>query len=125
MFWAHFGFWVNVLLCHTAKSPKTWQGPGGFVDQSAHAGTAKKQVTHFWNLNITHASLKLDGVPTDKEIKCDFGDWGDSTIANNILFDFAFRNAQKASHGVSLDELRTKLTNAGRAQINRRYIYVI
>ena len=83
----------------------------------------KKQVAHYWNLNITHASPKLDGVPTDKEIKCDFG--GDSTIANNTLFYVAIRNAQKVSHGVSLDEVRTKPTKAGQAQINGRYIYVI
>ena len=36
---------------------------------------------HFLNLNITHASLKLDGVLTNKEIKCDLGTRGDSTIA--------------------------------------------
>ena len=81
-----------------------------FIDQSAHAGTAQKQATHFLNLNNTHASLKLDGVPTDKEIECDFGATGDSTIAYNALFDVAFQNAQNASHSVSLDEFRTKST---------------
>ena len=43
-----------------------------FIDQSAHAGTATKHATRFAHMNITHASLKLDGVPTDKEIGCDF-----------------------------------------------------
>ena len=81
-----------------------------FIDQSAHAGTATKQVTHFSNLSITHASLKLDGVPTDKEIECDFEVRGDSTVAYNALFDVAFQNAQNASINFSLDEFRTKPT---------------
>ena len=81
-----------------------------FIDQSAHAGTAQKQATHFAHLNISHASLKLDGVPIDKEIECDFGAGGDSTIAYNALFDIAFQNAQNSSHGVSLTEFRESLT---------------
>ena len=81
-----------------------------FINQSAHAGSATKQATRFAHLNITHASLKLDGVPTDKEIECDFGDGGDSTIAYNALFDVAFQNTQNASHGVTLEEFRTKST---------------
>ena len=81
-----------------------------FIDQSAHAGTALKQATQFAHLNITHASLKLDGVPTDKEIECDFDDGGDSTIAYNALFDVAFQNAQNASHGVWLTEFRESST---------------
>ena len=36
------------------------------IDHSAHTGTTQKQVTQFAYLNITYASLKLDGVPTDK-----------------------------------------------------------
>ena len=50
-----------------------------------------KKATHFLNLSITHVSLKLDGVPTDKEIECDFGTGGDSTNAYNALFDVAFQ----------------------------------
>ena len=80
------------------------------IDQSAHAGTAQKQATHFSNLHVTRASLKLDGVPTDKEIECDFGDTGDSTVTYKALFGVAFQNAQNASHGVSLDEFRPKST---------------
>ena len=81
-----------------------------FINQSAHAGSATKQATRFAHLNITHASLKLDGVTTDKEIECDFGAGGDSTIAYNTLFDIAFQNAQNASQGVSLTEFREKST---------------
>ena len=36
------------------------------IDHSAHTGTTQKQVTQIAYLNITYASLKLDGVPTDK-----------------------------------------------------------
>ena len=71
-----------------------------FVDQSAHTGNAQQQAPHFSNLNITHASLKLDGVPTDKELQCAFGKREDSAVAYNALFDVAFQNAQNASHGV-------------------------
>ena len=81
-----------------------------FIDQSAHAGTALKQATRFAHLNITHTSLKLDGVPTDKEIECDFDGGGDSTIAYNALFNVAFQNAQNASHGVSRTEFRERST---------------
>ena len=80
------------------------------IDQGAHAGTAQKQATHFAHLNITHATLNLDGVPTDKEIECDLDAGGDSTIAYNALFDVAFQNAQNASHGVSLTEFRERST---------------
>ena len=73
-------------------------------------GTALKQVTRFAQLNITHASLKLDGVRTDKDIDCDFDDGGDSKIAYNALFDVAFQNAQNASNGVSLTEFRERST---------------
>ena len=65
---------------------------------------------HFAHLNITHASLKLDGVPTAKEIERDFGAGGDSTNAYNALFNVAFRNAQNASHGLSLTEFRERST---------------
>ena len=69
-----------------------------------------KQATQFVHLDITHASLKLDGVPTDKDIVGDFGAGGDSTIAYNTLFDIAFQNAQNASHGVSLTDFRERST---------------
>ena len=37
--------------------------------------------SRFTNLSISRASLKLDGVPTDKEVECDFSERGDSTVA--------------------------------------------
>ena len=104
--------WVldqHLILPHsrvTRNPTRSWY----FIDQSAHARTTQKQATHFSNLDITHAILKLDGVPTDKEIECDFGDTGDFTIAYNALFGVAFQNAQNASHGVSLTEFREKST---------------
>ena len=79
-----------------------------FIDQSAHAGTARKQATHFSNLNVTHASLKLDGVPTDKEIECDLGDTGDSTAAYNTVSSLLSK-MHKMPH-VSLDEFWRKST---------------
>ena len=81
-----------------------------FTDQSAHAGTALKQATRFAHLNITYASLILDGVPTDKEMECAFGAGGDSTITYNALFDVAHQNAQNASYGVPLTEFRERST---------------
>ena len=104
--------WVQdqYLIQSHSESQEALQDLVDLIDQSAHAGTAHKQATHFSNLYITQASLKLDGVLTDKEIECDFGARGDSTIAYTALFDVAFQNTQNASHGVSLTEFREKST---------------
>ena len=93
----------------------------GFIDQSVHAGTAQKQATYFSNLNITHASLKLHGVPLDEEIECDFSENGDSTVTYNALFDIAFQNGQNDSHGVSLQDLRPSFRGTQRTYLEARY----
>ena len=110
MFRAHSGYRINcnITLPSHQKPDKVLEV---FIDQSAHAGTAQKQATQFAHLNITHASLKLDGVPTDKEIECDFCAGADSTIAYKAMFDVALQNAQNASHGVSLTEFRERSTS--------------